>query len=174
MKGTAWAVPAVAVAAAAPMVAASAPAPPEPDFDFAAGCKNPGGSGKGCGPADSYEVPFTVSNTTTTAQVFQVTSYAIGGVDAGVTGVVADSACGPVVGECPIPSCTVDGVPLTSTNSVCVPPGTVAYTATLVSGSAQNSQSATQRISWQWIDADTCAVIASGSVSADTTTPNCR
>lgn len=72
-KGVAWSVPAVAVASAVPAFAASPPEPPPVNLTGRS-CKIPGGSANGeWNDGSVYETVLT--NTTGTAQVFEITGF---------------------------------------------------------------------------------------------------
>lgn len=74
VKGTAWAVPAVAVASAAPAYAVSKlPPPPPPVFNWGAGCATVGNGKGGCNGNDKTpQVPVYASNTTSQTLQFQL------------------------------------------------------------------------------------------------------
>ncbi len=174
-KAMAWTVPVIAVAATVPQAAASAP--PPPFFDFGNGKKNPGNScTNACIPKQSYGVPVTVQNTTGSNLVIQFTNYLINNVSTGVNnvGVIYSGTtidCAAKVAGCSLASCTVDGIPLSPTNSVCVPPNT-SFVFWVMSNEFGSSPQGSQLIPWRWVNPATCTVVGSGNATSPTSPPN--
>ena len=176
-KAMAWAVPVVAVSVATPM--ASASAPPPPTVDWAGACGTTGSSAKGCGPKDPgssfnhLQVPITLSNPSASDVVFQITGFgivnggtppAVGSNSPGVENVYTNNGtednCNPIVGT--ETSCS-NLNPNNPTGNVLVPAGTTALNIWVYGAGSGSASNFSARITYQFVDEDTCAVLSSGS-----------
>lgn len=173
VRGATWTVPVIAIAAQAPAFAASN-VPPPPVINFGGACANTGAEFKGCGSDKSLQVPLTLSNPGTTDIVFRITGMytcnncggaptgAGAGVYSGIGGVYSTpNHTKPSQDDCNSISSGTCGGGL-SGGSVLVPAGTVNATYWIVSVTTAASSSFQSTITWELLDAATCAVLRSG------------
>ena len=177
VRGTAWTVPVIAVAAHAPAFAASHE-PPPPGINFGGACGNTGATQKGCGGKFTLQVPLTLSNPGATAYVFQITSMYTRnerpaptgpgtGIESGVMGIYATPShtvpnhnnCTKVSYNGPCGGTGVTG------GSVLVPAGTTSATYWIQSPDTGSADDFAATITWQILDAATCAVLSDGTAA---------